>query len=473
MSPDELRELEPRLADAPDEWLWEQIHQGAYAPIGPRVLPGGLDDLPVFKGDEVAAYAELVADEGDDIVAHFSSLAPPYDHFWIDFDRRRDIATRMINGWGWLCHLDPDLHGITVVDPSNGAELHTGAARWHLLADLFIEVDRKRQVGPIWRYIIPLAEDGSLLRHESGNPAWTGICPRHDWSTALPPDDPGFTEQFAGATAGLFLPAGLTISLLHCRNVETSIEDPPEKVSRKFEKRHGVPLTRYVELHIEPMRQLLDEAGANSTGLRYALHQCRGHFKTFGQDAPLFGRFTGTWWWGPHVRGSVSEGQVLKDYRVTPSGLGDDWEDEPETMPSAPSVADPDDPDRAGRGRVVHAQTVNALAAEIRAAGLAPRQAVSEEPDYDVAFVGSDGTPWVVEVKSITDDNEEHQLRLGLGQVLRYRQRLAAQGHDGVRPVLAASRPVTDPTWVTGCETIDGVLVVDPTNWRSKLSLDV
>ena len=39
-----------------------------------------------------------------------------------------------------------------------------------------------------------------------------------------------------------------------------------------------------------------------------------------------------------------------------------------------------------------------------------------------------DGTVFVAEVKSITAENEEHQLRVGLGQVLRYRQHLSALG---------------------------------------------
>ncbi len=39
---------------------------------------------------------------------------------------------------------------------------------------------------------------------------------------------------------------------------------------------------------------------------------------------------------------------------------------------------------------------------------------------------------WVAEVKSLTTTNEEPQLRLGLGQVLIYRQRLK-QFHTSVR----------------------------------------
>jgi hypothetical protein len=43
-------------------------------------------------------------------------------------------------------------------------------------------------------------------------------------------------------------------------------------------------------------------------------HLVRGHFKVYTDDAPLFGQFTGRYWWTPHVRGDESKGVVEKDY---------------------------------------------------------------------------------------------------------------------------------------------------------------
>jgi hypothetical protein len=48
-------------------------------------------------------------------------------------------------------------------------------------------------------------------------------------------------------------------------------------------------------------------------------------------------------------------------------------------------------------------------------------------------------------IKSITDDNEEEQLRLGLGQVLWYRHRLQRMGYPKVVTVLVPERPPRDP----------------------------
>ncbi len=93
--------------------------------------------------------------------------------------------------------------------------------------------------------------------------------------------------------------------------------EPGEKLSRSFQRRRGRPLTRYWVLDIEPMKRVLTRDGeAQHRGLRHAMHICRGHFKTYTSEAPLFGRVTGTYWWADQVRGWAEEGVVGKDYRV-------------------------------------------------------------------------------------------------------------------------------------------------------------
>jgi hypothetical protein len=84
-----------------------------------------------------------------------------------------------------------------------------------------------------------------------------------------------------------------------------------------------------------------------------------------------------------------------------------------------------------------------------------------EEPDFDLAWKDG-GCLNVAEVKSVTDLNEEGQLRLGLGQVLRYRHALAGR-HDGpVRAVLVAERKPRDEGWITLCAELGVVLTWAP-----------
>lgn len=114
--------------------------------------------------------------------------------------------------------------------------------------------------------------------------------------------------------------AFFALALMHCKNVQRAEVIPPEKLSRKHEKKHGKPLLRYYTLQIQSMRQQLDAAGAATSGLRRALHVCRGHFKSF-DEKPLFGRLKGTYWWPAHVRGKAENGVVAKGYAVrAPAG---------------------------------------------------------------------------------------------------------------------------------------------------------
>ncbi|MGP7999753.1 MAG: hypothetical protein ACLPKI_20910 [Streptosporangiaceae bacterium] len=69
---------------------------------------------------------------------------------------------------------------------------------------------------------------------------------------------------------------------------------------------------------------------------------------------------------------------------------------------------------------------------------------------------------FVAEVKSITDGNEEEQLRLGLGQVLRYRHHLTRLGHQYVVAVLVPERTPRDASWNSLCSDLGVMLVSRP-----------
>jgi len=120
-----------------------------------------------------------------------------------------------------------------------------------------------------------------------------------------------------------------------------------------------------------------------------------------------------------------------------------------------PFTVDPALVERALKG---HSDMQNALAEVLRQAGIEPRSRLPREPNFDIAWE-TEGTVFVAEVKSITDDNEEEQLRLGLGQVLRYRHRLQCLGHDPVVAVLAPERAPRDSTWRDLCRELGVVLL--------------
>lgn len=108
---------------------------------------------------------------------------------------------------------------------------------------------------------------------------------------------------------------GLGISFCHCKNVtkEHVLSDRGER----WHRRTKVPRDRFYTLKINPMKEVLKREGdSERTGIKKALHICRGHFATYSPDSPLFGKFVGTYWRPDHARGSADNGTVRKDYAV-------------------------------------------------------------------------------------------------------------------------------------------------------------
>lgn len=110
------------------------------------------------------------------------------------------------------------------------------------------------------------------------------------------------------------------------------------------------------------------------------------------------------------------------------------------------------DPDVVDRGNQAHASTLDALADFLRGKNIQPLRPEGDEPSFDLAWE-HDGLAFVAEVKSLTEANEEKQLRLGLGQVLRYRQALETRGMKIV-PVLVPERRPTEPGWSELCSAL-------------------
>lgn len=116
------------------------------------------------------------------------------------------------------------------------------------------------------------------------------------------------------------------------------------------------------------------------------------------------------------------------------------------------------DPALVERGIQGHAVTQNRLAGHLRSLMIEPRSPRADEPNFDIAWQGGNWT-YVAEVKSITLANEEKQLRLGLGQVLRYAHQLGRG--STVQPVLIVERCPSDASWDALC-TQFGVILAWP-----------
>jgi hypothetical protein len=178
----------------------------------------------------------------------------------------------------------------------------------------------------------PIKADGSFMRIESQTPAgrcgivmpWTlnpEVFVIKDEERIVASSSP---EQL-NALRSMFqvcwaYPAMLALSFCHCKNLKPREETISPALQKARKRRGRFPVSRYYTLDIGPMKKVIEQAkrDGNITDLRSALHMVRGHFKTYTEDAPLFGSQTGTYWWGMHARGDAAHGTIKKDYEVRP-----------------------------------------------------------------------------------------------------------------------------------------------------------
>lgn len=194
----------------------------------------------------------------------------------------------------------------------------------YILTLLFFQYGRFLGKKPQWTatFMFPVSADGQILPVDGGKfPVVRSVYLPP--GIPLPPnikDYDTLRDIVANYTVAAFLhPCFLALSFMHCKNVKVREETPPPKLSKKHVERSGRPLLKYRVLQIDHMKQILERVGKVSvSGLKHALHICRGHFKTYGRDGKglLFGKHAGTVWIPMITRGSPEHGIVVKDYDV-------------------------------------------------------------------------------------------------------------------------------------------------------------
>ena len=114
----------------------------------------------------------------------------------------------------------------------------------------------------------------------------------------------------------------LTISFMNVVNARRD-DEPEHRHTTKTLKKKGIVPIAMNRIRLPAARSSSRADVKAATGGTMPLHLVRGHFKTYTADAPLFGRQTGTYWWGWQSRGKAERGvrghtyEVGTDDRVT------------------------------------------------------------------------------------------------------------------------------------------------------------
>jgi hypothetical protein len=274
-----------------------------------------LESTTVIVIDNVAKY--MYQDyEGYDMNS-FPNVAPPFNDFFMEYrgsllslvdgmpeQRIRNVGIHFgACSYDDICSIRYQRPDVSIVRMLNEMEEENKEFHWLLAANVFIQTDKIMRLP--CQYITPVSKDGAII---SG--FRVAIYGSESYRTDIP------DGSFSAVGRLMMYPGLLALSFMHCKNVELVKQAPPAPLSKKFQKRHGRPLVRYHVLDIEPMKKVLRSEGeSEKTGIKKALHICRGHFKDYRQRG-LFGKIKGLYWWDSHVRGTIEQGIVDKDYRV-------------------------------------------------------------------------------------------------------------------------------------------------------------
>lgn len=81
-------------------------------------------------------------------------------------------------------------------------------------------------------------------------------------------------------------------------------------------KHHHPAFERHVIVIRGKKGQVVQSGLQRQPGMLKRLHWVRGHFSTYSETAPLFGRIAGRFWIPAHLSGLASEGVIDSDYRL-------------------------------------------------------------------------------------------------------------------------------------------------------------
>lgn len=297
-----------------------------------------IPDAVVVDADNVCEYVHAGTSKAAFGPEDFPSIVPPFPLMWIEtgapsrcvtekqtFKWKRDLHGAQ---WGMLfwtndlnaenedereATLDAVLEwhkGFSIGKP---LVIERGNVRWIIRGICFVKFGGDTApTGPLCELWMLIDRSGSIMADaEDGSPAMWMAAP------GITDPDHEFIPFLQGMQQAWMTPLFLAISLMNCQNV-VRIENYPKRHDVREAKRKGRPApTKFYTLQIEPMRKVLATEGrSGEVGLVKAMHICRGHFATYTDQKPLFGKYAGRFWIPAHVRGSAESGNVVKDYRV-------------------------------------------------------------------------------------------------------------------------------------------------------------
>ncbi len=130
--------------------------------------------------------------------------------------------------------------------------------------------------------------------------------------------NPEFSEGIALDDQRDLFVLNSALLLLNCKNIELDEIIPPEKLNKKRKKFGKQEIFTYKTLKLSlPILSSKTKTKTSEIVNKSRVHLCRGHFKFYKENAPLLGKYTGMYWFQPHIRGTNKSGVVIKEYELS------------------------------------------------------------------------------------------------------------------------------------------------------------
>lgn len=259
--------------------------------------------VKLFDIDNIAAYWMQHDKWTFNMEKDFGPIRLPYEWTWMEHGTHRNASQGAgIHEQGWLMHelaAGAPLRARLLRDYS-ARDLHPDAVL--IVASLFIQT--------------PHFDDHVVLSWVTEEGRWiTSQCFFPPGSAILKNLPSGLsTADAAAELRSMFNPVALAIGLANCRNVDVPTLNTRDETKKNKRSRNRRPSTEYRVIRLPGAPANRVDGPAQNPG-QVRLHTVRGHFKTYTAEKPLYGKFTGTWWWTPNVRGHRRNGEVVSTYQ--------------------------------------------------------------------------------------------------------------------------------------------------------------
>jgi hypothetical protein len=259
-----------------------------------------------FRMDNVADYVcaafkpETDGARDFDVPHEIPNIAPLAEYMW--FEMHGDLWEREENTQAGCLFLV--VHDTKTDGPDRHHSLPP-EARWVVMVTLFVAEPGSFATSNLIHFLV-IGADGKPLTFQTGKSPF--ISQREYEAIKGDPEQKNLSPALITA---LF-----AICFCHCKNI-TIEQELLSRQARRAAERSKTPTLTFKTIDIRPVKKIMTEEGqVESQGIKRALHICRGHFAHYTDEHPLFGKHTGTFYRPMHVRGSLKEEAVLKDYTV-------------------------------------------------------------------------------------------------------------------------------------------------------------